>query len=308
MNAGTKYFAPAIVSNIGLDTNAISYAIDSVGVEIVFTPVSSDDVKENVRFHGLKNKELQEEIRSCFSNINDSFPWKENLKTSISIDLYNKIPNGSGLSMLGSSISGFLVALNVFNKRPFEQRKLYDFVRQELGDDLSPKTYNDIACSLIGGMVVGYNGANVEEYQRISCPPGFSSVLCIDTSAIEEGDSLDNIVEGTDVRINSATQLALILYKSNLDSFVAFCDRHFELDKLSLLGFESEFCQIAKEFDIQALFRPSSLGQGLVALAINSFKASELSEIFNKSVIADNSNGRIKAIQVGHNLDGVYRF
>ncbi len=307
MNAGTKYFAPAIISNVGLETNAISYAIENIGVELVFKVDSSLDNETNVQFYGLKNAQLQQEIVNAVSILNMHFPWKENLRSSMGFDIYNKIPKGSGLSLLGTTLAGFLVAVNTYNKRPFEQRDLFDFAKSALADVLDAKTYNDIACSLIGGMVLGHNGSSIDEYQRISVPQGFSSVVYLDSS---KPDFINNVNESNinlDYKINAAVQMTLMLYKSNLDGFVAFCDRHFSIEKLSLFGFEQEFCKIAHDFDIKALFRPAVGGNGLVALAINSFKASELADAFNK-IATDDFGKNVMAIHAKHNLEGVYRF
>ena len=307
MNAGTKYFAPAIISNVGLETNAISYAIEKIGVELVFKVDSSFDNETNVQFYGLKNAQLQQEIVNAVSILNKHFPWKENLRSSISLDIYNKIPKGSGLSMLGTTLAGFLVAANTYNKRPFEQRDLFDFAKTALADILDSKTYNDIACSLIGGMVLGHDGSSINEYQRISVPQGFSSVVCLDSSKTDVINNGDESNTSLDYKINAAAQMALLLYKTNLDGFVAFCDRHFSIEKLSLFDFEQEFCKIAYDFDIKALFRPVAGGNGLVALAINSFKASELADTFNK-IITDDFGKNVLAIHADHNLEGVYRF
>ena len=307
MSVGTKYFAPAIISNVGLETNAISYAIEKIGVELVLKVDSSLSNEINVQFFGSKNTKLKEEIFKAVDMLCKDFPWRANLRAPVSLDVFNKIPNGSGLSMLGSTIAGFVVAVNTYNKRPFEQRDLFDFVKSVLGDRVNARTYNDIACSLIGGMVLGHNGSTISEYQRISVPQGFSSVICLNDS---DSDRLsDKLESGTslDYKINAAAQMALLLYKTNLDGFVAFSDRHFDLDRLSLFGFEQEFCKIAYGFDIKALFRPSDSNAGLVALAINSFKASELAESFNK-LSFDGSGLNVKAILVEHNLEGVYKF
>ena len=307
MNAGTKYFAPAIISNVGLETNAISYAIEQIGVELVFKVDSSLDNETNVQFYGLKNVKLQKEIVNAVSILNEHFPWKEKLRSSISLDIYNKIPKGSGLFLLGTTLAGFLVALNNYNKRPFEQRDLFDFAKSALADSLDAKTYNDIACSLIGGMVLGHDGSSINEYQRISMPQGFSSVVCLNSSKTVVNNDMIESATSLDYKINAAAQMALMLYKTNLDGFVAFTDRHFSIEKLSLFGFEQKFCKIAHDFDIKALFRPAVDGSGLVALAINSFKASELADTFNKTA-TDDFGKNVKAIHAKHNLEGVYRF
>lgn len=307
MNAGTKYFAPAIISNVGLETNAISYAVEKIGVELVFKVDKSLDNNTNVQFYGLKNRDLQQGIVNAISSLNKHFPWKANLRNSISLDIYNKIPVGSGLAALGTTIAGFLVAVNIYNKRPFEQRDLFDFAKSTLGAVLSEKTYNDIACSLIGGMVLGHNGSSIADYQRITMPQGFSSVICVNNTKKRALSVNTDDFTGVDYKINAAVQMALMLYKTNLDGFVAFCYRHFDIEKLSLLAFEKKFCKIAHNLDVRALFRPSLSSTGLVALAINSFKASELADGFNKLVLSS-ADSNAKAILLKHNLEGVYRF
>ena len=132
-------------------------------------------------------------------------------------------------------------------------------------------------------------------------------MVCFGNSSSVIANSKFEPSTSLDFKINAAVQMALLLDKTNLDGFVAFCDRHFDLDRLSLLAFEKEFCRIAYDFDIKALFRPSDKEEGLVALAINSFKASELADTFNQGA-SEAISMNAKALQVEHNLEGVYKF
>jgi hypothetical protein len=304
MNAGTKYFAPASISNLGIGTAAISYAVETFGVELVFRIVTDQDEDLSVDFKGIKGDEIRSTFLNYIETLYNDFPWRESRKYPVHLSIINKIPKGVGLDAHGPIIASFLVALNTYNKRPFEQRDLYDFARNSLSDVIDASISNSLACSLIGGMVVGFNGASIQEYQRISFPQGFASVMCYNKSNSKYNSANDSNYFDTDNTVNLATQLALIFYKSNLDSFVALYDRLSDSDKLSLDVLERKFYDIATEQGVNALFRPSLSSKGLVALAINSFKASELTDIFN----ATQDNDSVHAVLLKHNHEGVYKY
>ena len=306
MNAGTKYFSPASISNFGFSTSALSYAVESIGIDIVHTPKNSGDNENDLLFYGFKNPSDKSDLNSYITKLWEEFPWRSGLKSAFRLEVYNKIPTDTDINVVGPVLAAVVVAFNVFNKRSMEQRDLFDYTRDCLEDKLDGKTYNSLACSLIGGMIVGYNGSSIKEYQRISFPQGFSSVLCVgpkkplDSESPVERRSVDNL-------INLTTQLALILYKSNLDLFLAFSEANFSLENLSLDTFETSFAEKAKTYGINTLFRPAKDNRGLVAVATNSFKASELADEFNADCKVKGFKGS-SALFLKHNHEGVYKY
>lgn len=306
MIAGTKYFSPASITNFGFSTSSLSYAVESIGIDLVHTPKGKGDEENEIIFFGLKEHPEKQNINSYIIKLWEEFPWRQGLKLPFKVEVYNKIPKNTDINVVGPVLAAVLVAFNVFNKRSLEQRDLFDLTRNCIGDTLSTKTYNSLACSLIGGLIVGHNGSSIREYQRISFPQGFSSVLCVgpnkstDSAMPIEGRSLDNL-------INLTTQLALILYKSNLDLFLAFSEANFSLENLSLDTFETSFAEKAKSYGLHTLFRPAKDNRGLVAMATNSFKASELAEEFNADCKAKGLNEN-SAMFLKHNHEGVYKY
>jgi hypothetical protein len=306
MNAGTKYFSPASISNFGFATSALSYAVESIGIDIVHTPINSGDNENELVFHGFNNPSEKSDINAWIIKLWEGFPWRSGLKVSFRLEIYNKIPTDTDINVVGPVLAAVVVAFNVFNKRSLEQRDLFDYTSNCLKDQLDGKTYNSLACSLIGGMIVGHNGSSIKEYQRISFPQGFSSVLCVgpkkplDSRLPKEPRSVDSL-------INLTTQLALILYKSNLDLFLAFSETNFNLENLSLDNFETSFAEKAKIYGINTLFRPAKDNRGLVAVATNSFKASELADEFNSDCKAKGLKGD-SALFLKHNHEGVYKY
>lgn len=307
MSAGTKFYAPATIADLGMGLGVISYAIDDLGVELVIKPAEENEGL-SVSFFVLKNEAFQAELKSSLELLHAAFENQLGKKLNYHIDLTVRIPFNSGLNSKGSCLAAYLVAVNSLNKRPFEQRQLFDFATSTIST-LSAKDKLAFANALIGGLVVGYNGDSISDYQRVSMPLGFTSTLLFNSKAevsIENSDEINSDICSR--RANKAIQLSLAMYKSDFDRLDTILQTDTELlDQAGLDAFQLKFCALASSLGCDFVFPDSMNASTLICMGMNSFKVGELAEQF-KAVLKEEKQRNYKVMSVKHNYDGCYRY
>lgn len=150
MNA-IKIFAPATVANVSCGFDALGFAINTVGDEMIFT-------KTKVKGVTISQIEGAELTFDSHKNAAGAVTWAMLKKIQpdfgVDIQLFKKVKPGSGLGSSASSSAGAAFAMNELLGKPFSNLELTEFAR--LGEEAacgSPIADN-VAAAIYGGFVL----------------------------------------------------------------------------------------------------------------------------------------------------------
>ncbi len=222
MNAGLKVFAPASVANVACGFDVLGFALDKPGDEII---VRFSDQHQGLRITeitGAKGKlPFEVEKNTAGYSAQRLLEHLGEEKRGIDMEIHKKMPFGSGLGSSAASAVAGVMAINELLKRPLEKRALLHFA--VLGEQLADGAYHadNVAPSLIGGMVLIRNNAELDVH-RLPVPKGLYAtviyphvkILTRDArAALSDQVSLKKCIEQN----GNLAGLVVGLYNSDLD-------------------------------------------------------------------------------------------
>lgn len=177
MSSGIKVFAPASVSNVACGFDLLGYAIEQPGDEVV------------VRFSGVPGIQI-----SKITGAKGKLPFDPQKNTAgiaalkllehlgdpslgFEIELHKKMPIGSGLGSSAASAVASVVAINELLKNPLEKRALLPFAAEAEKITSGSVHLDNVAPSLIGGMVMVHKGEPMGAFRLPSVKGLFTAVV-----------------------------------------------------------------------------------------------------------------------------------
>ncbi len=146
-----KIFAPATVANVSCGFDALGFAINTIGDEMVLTKTT----EKGVKISKIEGAELTfDSNKNAASVVVKAMLDKVNADFGIDMQLFKKVKPGSGLGSSASSAAGAAFATNELLGKPFTKLELTEFAR--LGEKIacgSPIADN-VAAAIYGGFIL----------------------------------------------------------------------------------------------------------------------------------------------------------
>lgn len=146
-----KIFSPATVANVSCGFDALGFAINTVGDEMILTKTT----EKGVKISKIEGAELTfDSSKNAASVVSLAMLDKANADFGIDMQLFKKVKPGSGLGSSASSAAGAAFATNELLGKPFSLLELTDFAR--LGEEVacgSPIADN-VAAAIYGGFIL----------------------------------------------------------------------------------------------------------------------------------------------------------
>ncbi len=146
-----KIFAPATVANVSCGFDALGFAINTVGDEMILTKTSN----KGIEISKIEGAELTfDSAKNAASVVSLAMLEKANADFGIDMQLFKKVKPGSGLGSSASSAAGAAFATNELLGKPFTNLELTEFAR--LGEEIacgSPIADN-VAAAIYGGFIL----------------------------------------------------------------------------------------------------------------------------------------------------------
>lgn len=146
-----KIFAPATVANVSCGFDALGFAINAVGDEMVFTKTKT----RGVTISKIEGAELTFDSRE---NAAGAVAWAilDNIKPDFGVDiqLFKKVKPGSGLGSSASSAAGAAFAMNRLLGNPFSNLELTEFARLGEKAACGSPIADNVAAAIYGGFIL----------------------------------------------------------------------------------------------------------------------------------------------------------
>ena len=146
-----KIFSPATVANVSCGFDALGFAINTVGDEMILTKTT----EKGVKISKIEGAELTfDSSKNAASVVSLAMLDKANADFGIDMQLFKKVKPGSGLGSSASSAAGAAFATNELLGKPFSLLELTDFAR--IGEKIacgSPIADN-VAAAIYGGFIL----------------------------------------------------------------------------------------------------------------------------------------------------------
>ncbi len=216
-----RVFAPATVANVAIGYDILGFAIEGPGDEIVarFRPDPGIVIR---RIHGTK-KSLPKDpyqntaTRGILAFLEDI----DRMDVGIEIEIYKKMPFGSGMGSSAASAAAGVMAVNELLKRPLQKRALakYAVIGEAAADGAIHG--DNVIPSLVGGMVLIRDNATCD-FIKLPIPKGLYAFVIYPQIQILTKDAravLSNQVSMTQLISQTGNIAAFIasLYTSDLD-------------------------------------------------------------------------------------------
>ena len=146
-----KIFAPATVANVSCGFDALGFAINAIGDEMIFTKTQA----KGITISKIEGAELTYDSgKNAASVVAWAILDKIQANFGVDIKLFKKVKPGSGLGSSASSSAGAAFAMNELLGKPFSNLELTEFAR--LGEEAacgSPIADN-VAAAIYGGFIL----------------------------------------------------------------------------------------------------------------------------------------------------------
>ncbi len=170
-----KVFAPATVANVACGFDILGFAVDSPGDEVRVTLTDGEGVKIT-KIEGDNGKLSLDPSNNTAGVSVLEFLKKLNSKQGVEIELYKKLPFGSGLGSSAASAVASVFALNELMQRPFTVEQLVPFTMESERIACGTAHADNVAPGLLGGFVLirSYEPLDIV---RIPCPENLYCAL-----------------------------------------------------------------------------------------------------------------------------------
>jgi homoserine kinase len=158
-----KAIAPATVANVSCGFDIFGFAVESPSDEIIMTLQDKPGVSI-VKIEGDDGRLPREGNRNTASvAVLEFLKSTGNTKAGVSIELYKKLPLGSGMGSSAASSVAALVAINHLMGNPLTREQLLPFAMEAERVACGSAHADNVAPSLMGGFVLirGYDPLDV---------------------------------------------------------------------------------------------------------------------------------------------------
>lgn len=303
---GIKVFAPASVGNCIVGFDALGFALDRPGDEVI-ARFSDEKGLRIIEITGAKGK-LPYEVEKNTASIAALALLRHLGEEDRGIDLtiHKKMPFGSGLGSSAASAVAGAFAVNELLRRPLEKRDLLPFAME--GEQYASGGYHadNVAPSLLGGMTLVRDSASLDVH-RVFVPQGLFITVVHPKVEILTKDA--RAILADTVSLHAATQQA-----ANMGAFIIGMHRtDFDLIKRSLQDvlIEPQRSKLIPGFDAvkAAALEAGALGcsisgsgPSIFAISPNSLVAEEVAK--GMEGIYDGLKINCTVYQSGINMEG----
>lgn len=219
---GIKVFAPATVANMACGYDLMGFALEQPGDEIIGRLVDNRPGVHITNIYGDKGKLSRETMQNTASVAAQKFLDHIGDPTiGIEMDIYKKMPFGSGMGSSAASAAAGVMLANELLKRPLRKQELMPFA--VAGEQVADGAYHadNVAPSLLGGIVFIRDNATLD-FHRVTAPPGLYATVVHPHIQVLTKDSRDILSETVTLE-QSITQngnlggLIIGLYRGDFD-------------------------------------------------------------------------------------------
>lgn len=146
-----KIFSPATVANVSCGFDALGFALDSLGDEMIFRKTSDT----TLRISKIEGAKLSFDIdKNVAGVVAKAMLEKHLVDFGIDIEIYKNFKPGSGLGSSAASASGTAFAVNELLGRPFSMLELTQFAM--LGEEAAcgSQIADNVSAALFGGFIL----------------------------------------------------------------------------------------------------------------------------------------------------------
>lgn len=146
-----KIFAPATVANVSCGFDALGFAINAVGDEMIFTKTAI----KGVVISKIEGAELTFDSRKNAAGV-VALAMLDKIKPDFGVDiqLFKKVKPGSGLGSSASSSAGAAFAMNELLGKPFSNLELTEFARLGEKAACGSPIADNVAAAIYGGFIL----------------------------------------------------------------------------------------------------------------------------------------------------------
>jgi len=208
-----RVFAPATVANVAVGYDILGFAIDRPGDEIR-ARFGEQPGLTITNIHGTKKSLPRDPDKNTATK--GAVALLKNLgeeQTPIEIEIFKKMPFGSGMGSSAASAAAGVMAVNELLGRPLEKRALAEYA--VIGESAADGAIHgdNVIPSLVGGMVLIRDNATCD-FIKLPVPRGLSVFVIYPEIEILTKDA--RAVLSKDVTLNK-----MIAQTGNVASFVA---------------------------------------------------------------------------------------
>lgn len=290
-----RVFAPATVANVAVGYDILGFAIDRPGDEIIARFGKEPGLKIT-KIHGTsKNLPFDSEKNTATKGALALLKHLGEENISIEIEIYKKMPFGSGMGSSAASAAAGVLAVNELLGRPVQKRDLAEFA--VLGESAADGAIHgdNVIPSLVGGMVLIRDNETCD-FLKLPVPRGLSvfviypeiEILTKDARAVlSDQVMLSQLIAQT----GNIASFVASLYTSDLELMKRSLEDHvIEGQRSKLIPYFRDLQKIA--IDAGAMnYTISGAGPSMFGFAQNSL----IAENASKSIIEYLHNKNINA-------------
>ncbi len=297
-----RVFAPATVANVAVGYDVLGFALDRPGDEIIARFGSTPGLSIT-QIHGTKKPLPRDpEKNTATKGVLALLKDLGEEETAIEIEIFKKMPFGSGMGSSAASAAAGVMAVNELLGRPLAKRALAKYAI--LGESAADGAIHgdNVIPSLVGGMVLIRDNATCD-FIKLPVPMGLKVFVIYPEIEILTKDA--RAVLDKDVPLSS-----LIAQTGNIASFVAsLYTSDLELMKRSLTDhvIEPQRAQLIPHFyDLQEM----ALSKGAMNYTISGAGPSMFGFAQNSLIAEDACDAicahlRAQGIDVQHYISGI---
>ena len=153
-------FSPATVANVSCGFDALGFALESLGDEMIFRR----NEKSNIQITKIEGAELSYDInKNVVGVVAQAMLRDHSEKIGIDIEVYKNFKPGSGLGSSAASASGTAFAVNELLGKPFSMLELTKYAM--LGEEAAcgSQIADNVSAALYGGFILvrSYNPLDI---------------------------------------------------------------------------------------------------------------------------------------------------
>lgn len=146
-----KIFSPATVANVSCGFDALGFALNAVGDEMILTKTSA----KTAIISKIEGAELTfDPLKNAASVVCTAMLKKAEADFGVDIQLFKNIKPGSGLGSSASSAAGAAFATNLLLASPFNTLELTEFARLGETAACGSPIADNVAAALYGGFIL----------------------------------------------------------------------------------------------------------------------------------------------------------
>lgn len=170
-----KVFAPASVANVSCGYDVLGFAVHAPGDDVIMHLNDSGQVTLDV-VEGDEGRLPRDPAQNTVSAVVINYLRHLGIAQGVSIELYKRMPFGSGLGSSSASAVAGLVAINELMGHPLTREQLLPFAMEGERLACGNAHVDNVAPALLGGLVLvrSYNPLDVV---RLPVPPRLACAL-----------------------------------------------------------------------------------------------------------------------------------